>query len=91
MSVGLWCVTDVPDLKKLWQMYHDTYDVDVLLVPSTPITARPIDNVEPYVEINGRKVCYSWHRISMLWMLFWIKEGSPQCRTQPDSWVNALC
>lgn len=50
------CITDVPQLKALWQSYHDIYTVDTLLVPTTPITARPIDDVEPYVTINGRKV-----------------------------------
>lgn len=52
----LCCTTDIPELKMLWQMYHDTYQVDVLVVPSTPITARPISDVEPYLNINGRKV-----------------------------------
>ncbi|EIE27340.1 amidase signature enzyme [Coccomyxa subellipsoidea C-169] len=47
--------TYLPQLKALWKSYHDIYDVDVLLVPTTPITARPIDDVEPYVSINGRK------------------------------------
>ncbi|CAL8463001.1 g2535 [Coccomyxa elongata] len=46
--------TYLPQLKALWTQYHDTYQVDVLVVPSTPITARPIDDVEPYVNINGR-------------------------------------
>ena len=49
-------MADLPQLKALWTSYHDTYQVDVLVVPSTPITARPIDDVEPYVNINGRMV-----------------------------------
>ena len=46
----------VPKLKAIWASFHATYDVDVLVVPATPITARPIDDVEPYVAINGRYV-----------------------------------
>jgi Asp-tRNA(Asn)/Glu-tRNA(Gln) amidotransferase A subunit family amidase len=46
----------VPKLKALWSSFHSAYDVDVLVVPATPITARPIDDVEPYVAINGRMV-----------------------------------
>lgn len=34
----------------------DTYELDALLVPTTHLTARPIDDVEPYTTINGRKV-----------------------------------
>lgn len=49
-------MTDIPELKTLWRMYHDTYQVEVIVVPSTPITARPISDVEPYLNINGRKV-----------------------------------
>lgn len=49
-------MADLPQLKALWIQYHDTYQVDVLVVPSTPITARPIDDMEPYVNINGRMV-----------------------------------
>lgn len=30
--------------------------MDTLLLPGTPVTARPIDDVEPYMTINGRKV-----------------------------------
>ena len=48
-------MADLPQLKAPWKSYHDIHDVDVLLVPNTPITARPIDDVEPYVSINGRK------------------------------------
>ncbi len=49
---------DVPQLKVLWSSYLDTYELDALLVPTTHLTARPIDDVEPYVTINGRKVLH---------------------------------
>ncbi len=48
-------VADVPKLLKLWSSYHEAYDVDTLLLPGTPVTARPIDAVEPYMTINGRE------------------------------------
>jgi hypothetical protein len=49
-------VADVPRLKAMWTSYLTTYELDALLVPTTHITARPIDDVEPYATINGRKV-----------------------------------
>lgn len=49
-------------MKAMWTTFHDSYDVDVLVVPTTPITSRPIDDVEPYVTVNGRKVqCHKLH------------------------------
>jgi hypothetical protein len=46
----------VPKLKALWATYYKAYDVDVIVVPTLPTTARPIDDVEPYMTFNGRKV-----------------------------------
>ena len=46
----------VPKLKALWASYYQAYDVDVIVVPTLPTTARPIDDVEPYMTFNGRKV-----------------------------------
>lgn len=51
------CVfADLPRLRDMWESYHDAYDVDVLIVPTTPITSRPISDVEPYLSIDGVKV-----------------------------------
>ncbi len=46
----------MPKLKALWESYHDVYDVDVIVVPTLPTTARPINDAEPYFTHNGRKV-----------------------------------
>jgi hypothetical protein len=46
----------MPKLKKLWASYHEAYDVDVVVVPTLPTTARPIDDAQPYFTHNGRKV-----------------------------------
>lgn len=43
-----------PKITGLWNDYFDNLGFDVMLVPATPITARPIDAAEPYSEINGR-------------------------------------
>lgn len=45
----------VPKMKKLWASFYHAYDVDVVVVPSLPTTARPIDDVEPYMTFNGKK------------------------------------
>lgn len=38
----------------MWNGYFTDLGFDVLLVPTTSITARPIDAAEPYSDINGR-------------------------------------
>ena len=48
--------TAAPKLKALWESYHDTYNVSTIVVPATPITSRPISDVEPYLTHNGKKV-----------------------------------
>ena len=46
----------LPQLKALWESYHDAFGLDALLVPATIATARPISDVEPYMSVNGKKV-----------------------------------
>ena len=43
-----------PKITQLWHDYFDNLGFDVMLAPSTPITARPINASEPYSEVNGR-------------------------------------
>ena len=50
------CYADLPKLKALWHDFHDAYDVGLYVVHTSPITSRPIDDVEPYTTHNGRKV-----------------------------------
>ncbi|CAL5224479.1 g7172 [Coccomyxa viridis] len=45
----------LPQLKALWESYHDAFGLDALLVPATIATARPISDVEPYMSVNGKK------------------------------------
>ena len=47
----------LPQLKALWESYHDAFGLDALLVPATIATARPISDVEPFMTVNGKKVC----------------------------------
>ena len=47
---------DLPKLKALWHDFHDAYDVEIYVVPTSPITSRPIDDVELYTTHNGHKV-----------------------------------
>ena len=47
-------MTGLPKLKKLWDSYHDVFDVDIIATPATAIPARPIDSVEPWTEVNGK-------------------------------------
>lgn len=54
------CITAAPKLKALWESYHDTYNVSTIVVPATPITSRPISDVEPYLTHNGKKVSLPW-------------------------------
>ena len=48
------CCAVTPKISQLWNDYFDNLGFDVILVPTTPITARPIGAAEPYSEINGR-------------------------------------
>ena len=47
----------LPQLKALWESYHDAFDLDALLVPATIATARPISDAEPFMTVNGKRVC----------------------------------
>ncbi|CAK0787711.1 hypothetical protein CVIRNUC_010933 [Coccomyxa viridis] len=47
--------TGLPRLKALWESYYDAFHLDAILVPATIATARPIDDVEPYMTVNGKK------------------------------------
>ena len=53
--VKLWHAAGLPQLKALWESYHDAFSLDALLVPATIATARPISDVEPYMSVNGKK------------------------------------
>jgi len=46
--------TVTPKITQLWVDYFDNLGFDIILAPTTAITARPIDAAEPYSEINGR-------------------------------------
>ncbi len=43
-------------MKALWESYFDAFHLDAIIVPATIVTARPIDDVEPFLTINGKKV-----------------------------------
>ena len=43
-----------PKITQLWVDYFDNLDFDIILAPTSAITARPIDASEPYSEINSR-------------------------------------
>ena len=53
------CCADLPKLKDAWHDFHDAYDVELYIVPTSPITSRPIDAVEPYTMHNGKMVRHS--------------------------------
>jgi len=48
--------TGVPRLRDAWQALFDLNSVTVLAVPTTPLPARPISDVEPMLDLNGRRV-----------------------------------
>lgn len=43
-----------PKITQLWNDYFDNLGFDIIIAPTTAITARPIDASEPYTEINSR-------------------------------------
>ena len=43
----------VPALRAAWQAVFDDAKLDVLALPTTPLPARPISDVEPMLELNG--------------------------------------
>lgn len=45
----------VPRLRAAWQALFDDADVAVLALPTTPLPARPISDVEPMIDLNGRR------------------------------------
>ena len=47
--------TSLPKLSAMWCAYFDVYRFDVMVVPTTPIPSRPICDVQPLSEINGRR------------------------------------
>ena len=47
--------TSLPKLSALWHAYFDVFRFDVMVVPTTPIPSRPICDVQPLSEINGRR------------------------------------
>ena len=48
----------VPALRAAWARLFNDADVDVMALPTTPIPARPIADVEPMVDLNGRRAFY---------------------------------
>lgn len=48
----------VPDLRSLWDRLFDDANVTVLAAPTMPLPARPISDIEPAVDINGRREFY---------------------------------
>ena len=46
--------TVTPKITQLWIDYFDNFEFDIIVAPTTAITARPIDASEPYSEINSR-------------------------------------
>lgn len=45
--------TITPNIVAQWHALFDDNAVDILMVPTTPLPARPIYAVEPYAELNG--------------------------------------
>jgi Asp-tRNA(Asn)/Glu-tRNA(Gln) amidotransferase A subunit family amidase len=43
----------VPALRDAWQAVFDNARLDVLALPTTPLPARPISDVEPMLDLNG--------------------------------------
>lgn len=43
-----------PKITQLWVDYFDNLGFDIIVAPTTAITARAIDASEPYSEINSR-------------------------------------
>jgi mandelamide amidase len=50
--------TGVPRLRAAWQALFDDARVAVLALPTTPLPSRPIADVEPMVDLNGRRLPY---------------------------------
>jgi Asp-tRNA(Asn)/Glu-tRNA(Gln) amidotransferase A subunit family amidase len=48
----------VPALRAAWAALFAAHDVHVLAVPTSPAPARPIADVEPMVDLNGRREFY---------------------------------
>jgi len=44
----------IPKITQLWVDYFDNLGFDIIVAPTTAITARAIDASEPYSEINSR-------------------------------------
>lgn len=47
--------SSLPKLSAMWHAYFDVFRFDVMVVPTTPIPCRPICDVQPLSEINGRQ------------------------------------
>ena len=43
----------VPALRDAWQAVFDGAQLDILALPTTPLPARPISDVEPMLDLNG--------------------------------------
>ncbi|MEO0997612.1 MAG: indoleacetamide hydrolase [Pseudomonadota bacterium] len=49
-------LADIAAMRSEFQSLFDTNDLDALVLPTTPLTARPIDGSLETVELNGRQV-----------------------------------
>ena len=45
-----------PQLQRLYADYFEKHEVEAILFPTTPLTARPIEETSRVVELNGEKV-----------------------------------
>ena len=50
--------TRVPALRAAWAALFDANRVAVLAVPTLPLPARPISDIEPMIDLNGRREFY---------------------------------
>jgi hypothetical protein len=48
----------VPRLRAAWAALFDAANATVLALPTLPVPARPISDVEPMVDLNGRREAY---------------------------------
>ena len=51
-----WCFAVIPKLANLHDRYLDAYRVHLTISPTTRLAAGPIDQVQPWVEYNGKLV-----------------------------------
>ena len=50
------CCAVIPKLRELYNRYLDAYDVHMIVTPTAHLSAGPINQVQPWVEYNGKLV-----------------------------------